>query len=635
MIEVEGPDGRIVEFPEGTPRDEMRRAMQRLYGGPRETERSSPLRPAGITTRGLMEGAIQGVGAIGSVPLDAAYNVVAGLSPSLDMGMPFTRGVSRVSGAAADAAGLPSPENWKERMWSAAAQGTSGALAGAGAGAALGATGRLGQLAQRTGQTLAKAPVTQGASGAVGGAATQGLSEAGADPLTAAVGGMVAGTAAAAPASSAVAARQLARPWYPAGKRNIVGGLMQEAATDVNAARRALSDVPEYVRGSQPTTAAAARDPGLIGLERGVERFGPGATDAFAQRRSQNNLVRRNLMDRVVPTEGQQQARLDARRQYADDALARLFDQGPDPDVDVAPVVSVMQGIRRSRAGARAPVRAVLSKIDDELQGVVTIDQQSGMATVPAGRLYSVRRNIADLMSAPGGRSNIQMRDGTTVNAREADRYIKPVLDEIDSAIESATPGYRAYLNEFARQSRRMDRGDIMRGIEERSRSFGTDDPMTGEPYIRLSGLKRQIQSIRASKDFNKLSVTQRGVLQRIMRDLDREQAPYAQAVRPAGSDTFQNLSTGAFIAKMLGGQAGGALPRQIAAPLQWLYRIPEQQLQDLLVEAMLDPKLGRRLLGRPTARNLQDVSSELARMFAALQSSGRASIPLAVGQDE
>lgn len=47
MIEIEGPDGVIYEFPEGTDDATMQRAMQQVYGAPKQQEKPAEPKPAG------------------------------------------------------------------------------------------------------------------------------------------------------------------------------------------------------------------------------------------------------------------------------------------------------------------------------------------------------------------------------------------------------------------------------------------------------------------------------------------------------------------------------------------------------------------------------------------------------------
>ena len=602
----------------------------------------SALRPAGIMSRGLLEGAFSGVGALGSLPLDVAYNIYAGLSSDADMGMPFTRGVARTASRAADMAGLPDAETRGERLSKSFSSGVGAALSGGPlAGGAISAGGRAmgSKIAQGAGRTMAAEPFTQALAGGVGGVTTQTADEMGLHPALGAAAGMVAGAGAAAGRSGVTAAHQMAKPFYGGGKRDIIGNLMRDAASDPAAAAANLDNVPTYVRGSNPTTAAAARDAGLNSLSKGVERMSPQAKAAFDERVWDNNAARNRALDRIVPTEGHQQALHDARQTFADQATSRLFDN-PEADADPRRAFSALQALRKSQFGQKRAVRTAAGIAENELDKVSLGDRSydvtgpGGGRPAKPGALYSARQNIADLLEGDEQFTRVRASDGATTDLRAARKGMLPVLNEIDDAIEAAAPGYRSFMKEYSQRSAEIERGDILRKAREGMTSRQSADPKHGEPTLMLSGIKRTIDSIRTSKDFDKLNTTQQTVLKRIAKDLDREQAA-VRSVASAGSDTVQNLTTNAFIQRMLGNRAGGSLPRQVALPLQWLYKVPERQMQDLLLEAMLDPAVGRKLLQKASPQAARDVSNELRRILAAMQSSARVSAGLAAGLAE
>lgn len=642
MMRVSGPDGQVYEFPDGVSEEEMKSAMKRVYGGPSQekpqevqvdSERSWA-RPAGISTRGLVQGAIQGLGALGSLPLDAAYNVYAGLSSNADMGMPVTQRLAQNAQSAADAFGLPKAENTQERIMQGVGEGVGGAISGVGTGGALAAGGRaLGnQTMQGIGRTMAAAPAAQGLSGAVAGGATQVASENGAGPIPSALVGMAAGAGTGAALSAANMANQAAKPFYGAGKRDIVGNLMRESAMDPQAAAQAARTAPQYVPGSQPTTAAASGDIGLLNLQRGLERTPRGAPHFGAQRSAQN-AVRNAALDQVTPTPGALQGMTDARRTFADAATDFVFSNAKGP-ANVAPAFQEARRIAKTRFGNTTAARAALSRIDDELSRVAQISQNGDVMADP-GMLYSARQNLADLFQGKDPQfTTVRTGQGENVNLTRSYAVVKPVLDKLDDAIEQAAPGFKKYMADYADQSKPIEQARVLQGIRDSTRSTGTADPRTGDPYLNLASLNRQIDSLKASRDFSKLTKQQQAVLRGISKDLSRDQAVDARGVVASGSATFQNIATGSFIAKMLGTKMGGALPRQIVKPLQWLASVPENQLQDLLIEAMLDPKIGAQMMEAATPQSVMSVSNEMQRLFAASQAATRTAIPTAVGAD-
>lgn len=156
-IQVQGPDGQMLEFPDGTDRDTMRAAMAKRYGGPSQQaqadfsrvtggpmERPEPPEPSFVEreTRGLGLGAraaMQGIGGlVGAVGGDAFNKLIPGDQPSY----------RDAAGMLADRIGLPQPQNSRERVLGNVGEALTGTAATMGGGGALaqvpGAVGRVG-----------------------------------------------------------------------------------------------------------------------------------------------------------------------------------------------------------------------------------------------------------------------------------------------------------------------------------------------------------------------------------------------------------------------------------------------------------------------------------------------------------
>lgn len=99
-----------------------------------------------------------------------------------------------------------------------------------------------------------------------------------------------------------------------------------------------------------------------------------------------------------------------------------------------------------------------------------------------------------------------------------------------------------------------------------------------------------------------------------VVRDLVSEN--YTNTVaRTPGSNTFQNMTTANLISRASSGlidpnsawwkSTGGRF-------LDWIYKVPEQQAQELLVEALLDPKIARALAAKATPFTVQRASEML-----------------------
>jgi hypothetical protein len=51
---------------------------------------------------------------------------------------------------------------------------------------------------------------------------------------------------------------------------------------------------------------------------------------------------------------------------------------------------------------------------------------------------------------------------------------------------------------------------------------------------------------------------------------------------------------------------------RTMTRPLDFLYRLPDQQIQQLLVEAMLDPKLAALMMGKANMMRVEPLAKSL-----------------------
>jgi hypothetical protein len=253
-------------------------------------------RQGGLTVRAGAKG-------VAGLPLMAGdfINRVLNLLPGVNLKMP-----SEVVDRGLTAAGLPVPETGTERIAGMGAEAIAGGVPAVAAGRAL--AGAASPVTSAVGASLAASPGTQAVSGAVGGMVGGATAEAGADPMVQLVAALVSGTItplafASAVESTKAAARgvsKLAKPFTQGGREEVVGNAMRRMSTSPDETLANLEKVPTYVEGSQPTTAQAGRDIGLLQAERALASQ-PGGVQ-FAVRKSENNAARNRQLDRVSGT---------------------------------------------------------------------------------------------------------------------------------------------------------------------------------------------------------------------------------------------------------------------------------------------------------------------------------------------
>jgi hypothetical protein len=197
-------------------------------------------------------------------------------------------------------------------------------------------------------------------------------------------------------------------------------------------------------------------------------------------------------------------------------------------------------------------------------------------------------------------------------------RVLLGTRDKLVNLIErdDFSPGYKRARETYAEMSKPVDQLEAGQQIRKDTRGAGTD---TGGNRV-LSPAKWQTRVMDRLDDLGeKLSPEQVQKAKAIGADLDRA-ALSDTAGRAVGSNTFQNLSSANLLGAALGDRlAGNSVALTIARPLQWLYKLPETQVQDLLTQAMLDPSLARALMAKATRPNVEFLAEALKFKFRAM----------------
>ena len=616
----------------------LTRALQRAQGAQQFGAMSD--RNMGLAGRAGVEGVTAGVFGLPALAYDGTVGVLENLTrQGFNLGVrganaafgsefeqvpyrePFatTQAVTRLGQMGADALELPMPEGRGERLAFETGRGAISALTGAGTASVLARGAQRAPAAVRgTLDMLSRYPVSQTAAGAGAGAggeiAAQGAEDSGASEYGqqaarfagGLVGGVVGGTAPAAARATLQTGRELFRPMTERGREQIVGSTLRNISTNPDEALRRAETAPEYIPGSRPTLGQASRDPGLLSNENAI-RSNYDQTGRFSLRASENNVARQAALDNLAPPPGQVSAFRDTLRQQTDELLNQNIwpNSRPIPQQSIDEITRTASAIVRSPTGVKPEVR---SAMEFTLQGMQRLQQQGRLASPEY--LYSLRQTLG------------QLRDGKytddLASLRLAKGELQSVIDKVDEAIEAGAPGYQRYLREYRRAAEELDSYDTVNNVRDRSR-LGIEDPISQQPILSAPQFRRQVEN--AVNDRNsRLNQTQRYVLDMMTRDLQRENSRGAQTVRVAGSDTIQNMSMANVMRRFFGGaaenEALNTAVRPIMAPLGWLYQIPSQRMEELLVDAMLDPKFAADLMRRATPEAAESIGRQLAERF-------------------
>ena len=511
---------------------------------------------------------------------------------------------SELTDALMTKAGLAEPETPGERIASDVQAGATGG--GAMATVAKALAGKVAPGVEKAVlEILAKLPGMQTAAGATSAGAAGVAREEGAGPVGQLAAGVAGGLAAPAAvaggqtlASAGRALREVHKPFTQAGRENIVGTTLRRLANDPRAAAENMATgADELVPGSLPTTAQAARDPGLLAAERAMASSNP----QFAARQSANNAARNRALDSIAGTADDLKAATAAREAQGKQLYSAAFDQPLRPDAPIEPLINLSK-----RPAFQAAIKKA-AEIARE-QG----DDQLDIMLDPKG-LHYIKLALDDTLdTAP--------QSGV---GKAQQRAIAQTRADFLGWLEDAHPAYAKAKSAYAQASKPVNQMETGQAVRDKTRLAGPD--VTGEPIISQAKWQNAVTQ-KLDELSESLTPEQVKTLQTIGADLDRGSLSMT-AGRAAGSNTFQNLSTANVIGAALGGQlAESALMKTLARPLGWLYKLPEPQVQDLLTQAMLDPKLARALMAKGSPQNVDFTLAALkdkARLMGLLSAAG------------
>ena len=559
------------------------------------------LRQLGLTARAGIEGGLALPSMIANVPY-AVTDVALGLAQKAGIDVPTLqqRGISatRSGQMIADILGLPKAETQLEQ----GVQSISQAMAGAGGSARMAeaAARRLtGPISQQVAQTLATSPLAQTVAGGTAASATEAVKEmgggTGAQLAAGLLGGAVVPGGGTAAQAVGRAAPEVVRPFTQAGREVITGNVLRQLATDAERAAEAAATYTPRVPGYTPTTAQATRDIGLISAEGPIRSMDTGQ---FGVQTAQANRARMAILDRLAKDKDALERAIAKR----DEVTAPLREEA-FANANVTPeafqsgvtltVNKTIDDILASDVGARSTVENTMKWAQQQVQ----------RGTTPQ-RLYEVRKDLRD---ASQGRLD---KEGAAYSLAKG--QLEQVIRSIDDALEAAAPGYKDYLQKYAASSRGIERLEAAQQFKSKVLTTTPDPSSMGDYLISQPSFVRAIRD--AEKD-TKLSKTQLAVLRRLGEDLDS--GVLGRAVKVPGSDTFKNLSTANIIGGIVGKQMFGEISpgvQKAAAPLNWLYNGTDDAIRQLLVEAMLDPKLASSLMKKASTSTVEPLSDELKK---------------------
>lgn len=446
---------------------------------------------------------------------------------------------------------------------------------------------------------VAESPALQGmaaAGGAIGGGLARESDLGPVAQTLAAITGSIAPGGVTATQALGRGAKEAVRPFTEAGREVITGNVLRSLARDPEAAIKAAESYQARVPGYQPTTSQATRDLGLISAETPIRSMA--SMGQFEAQASAANQARLKILDQMAKDktalEGAIKKRDEVTAPLREQAFANPVDETAFNTAVYENVLGKIDAISASDVGARKTVQKAMDFARQTVEGGL------GSPT----RLYEARKDLRD--AAQG----LLDKEGSAYSL--AKKQLEEVIRAVDDAIESGAPGYKDYLQKYATSSRGIERLEAAQEFRGKVLSTTPDPSRVGDFLISQPAFTR---AIRAAEKDTDLSKTQLAVLKRVAEDLDS--GVLNRAGKVPGSDTFKNLSTANIIGGVIGKQMFGEVPAAVnktVAPLNWLYNGTDDQIRELLVSAMLDPKLAADLMKKANVMTVEPLSQALKK---------------------
>lgn len=551
-------------------------------------------RQLGLTGRAAITGAMS-LPTIGADALTGLINTIAGRQVM----QPSSQGLQNLM----TQLGVPTPQTPQERV----VQDVTSAGFGVAGPASI--ASKLPTAAQ---EFFTKSLGTQGAAATAGALASGAARESDVGPvgqtLGALIGSIGAGGAVGAAPILARTTKEAVRPFTQAGREVITGNVLRNLATDAEQAIKSAETYTPKIGGYTPTTSQATRDLGLINAETAIK--GLDVTGGrFATQAMEANQAQMAILNRLAKDEDVLKSALKKRDEVTSPLREQAFANSTvDPDTFQSAIAltvnKTIDDILASPVGKRQTVMSVLKDAKDDV----------ARAASPA-ELYEIRK---DLRAKAQGLLDKSESGGPTSGAyRAAKPQLESVIRAVDDAIEAGATGYKDYLAKYAASSKGIERLEAAQQFKGKVLSTTPDPSRVNDYLISQPAFTRAIRA--AEKDTN-LSSTQLAVLKRVAEDLDSGVLP--RATKPMGSDTFKNMSTANVIGGLIGKQMFGDVPlalQKVAAPMNWLYNGTDDAIRELLVNAMLDPKLAASLMKKASVMTVEPLNRELQRKALAL----------------
>lgn len=392
-------------------------------------------------------------------------------------------------------------------------------------------------------------------------------------------------------------AKALVEPLHAGGREAIAARTLARAAGDnVDDVATKLADAVPLVPGSMPTAAQVAENGGIAALERSVAAAKPAE---FAQRGMEQAAARTGALRDIAGDDVARAAAVEARKAVTDP----LYNQAKTAAYTVD---SRLEKLLQTPAMQQALAKAKTLAENNQRPFVFDVASSAPFAGAGGAQTNATRQitgqGLQDLKMA----IDTMLTDPASGYAGTAGDAVKGLRGQLLNWMEDANPAFKAARTQYASMSKpisQMDIGkELLTRLEPSLNDYGGLARETGNKYA--TALRNADQTARVATKFKGAGMAdvmepqQMETLSAIAKDLARK-ANAQELGRGVGSDTFQKLSM-SNIAEKSGapGVINGALNFPgVSKIAKFLYSEPEEKIQTLIAQSLLEPKTAAQLM--------------------------------------
>lgn len=322
------------------------------------------------------------------------------------------------------------------------------------------------------------------------------------------------------------------------------------------------------VDGSQPTTAqvlaggTAGGHPQAVMAEKAVSNT-PAGKIVFTDRDVANNAARLASLKGMAGSDDALAAAIQARKDSAGPAIDKMLaDPVENPTVlktsqpiRAGAITDKIDALAKTSFGTDAVINKTLKALRQQVMDAAdntnvndytyTPSQLRSLKDEPYVRpdlLDGIRQNLRTTISDNSS-------NGAVSSKQEAG--LQPLADHITSAIDGANPGYRNYLESYARSSQPINSMEAARSVLADVAGDSRSANSAGDPQVTLSRIGSALSRATKNSPYALDPATQAG-LEAIQSDLQR--ASISNSIKSSGSDTSFNLQAPGWLAGKLYG---------------------------------------------------------------------------------